>query len=82
LIASGEAIFVDDVAAAPRDRWEGSGTGYNTFISCPITTPSNSYGMLTVDAVNTDDLTEQNLSDLRLIAGILAVAFSLRNGAA
>jgi hypothetical protein len=29
-----------------------------------------------VDAVNTDDLTEENVNDLRLLAGILAVAFA------
>lgn len=76
LVKAGEALFVDDVANAPKDKWEGSGNGYNTFISCPITSPTSSYGLLTVDAVNTDDLTEQNVNDLRLVASILAPAFA------
>jgi GAF domain-containing protein len=77
LLRSGAgSLFVDDIRSAPADRWAGSGTGYNTFISCPITSPSEAYGLLTVDAPLTDDLTEEDENDLRLIAGILAMLFA------
>lgn len=77
LLVSGESMFVSDIASAP-DKWAGSGVGYNTFISCPISSPDVGYGLLTVDAKNTDDLVEEDVTDIRLLAGILANAFAER----
>lgn len=70
----GESLFVDDISKAP-ELWAGSGDGYNTFITTPITSRTDAYGLLTVDAPLTDDLTEEDENDLRLIAGILAMVF-------
>lgn len=67
----GRPLFVPDVSAAPRD-WEGSGVGYNTFIAYPITSSSDAFGLLTVDAPLTDDLTEENVSEIGLVAGVAA----------
>lgn len=76
LLDRGGSLFVDDIARAPTDRWSGSGVGYNTFISSVIDSPTGYYGLLTVDAPETDDLTEDDENDLRLIAGILAMIFA------
>ena len=76
LLEHGSSLFVDDIAKAPADEWAGSGVGYNTFISSVIATPTGAYGLLTVDAPETDDLTEDDENDLRLIAGILAMIFA------
>ena len=76
LVERGGTLFVDDIANAPADEWAGSGVGYNTFISSVIASPTGSYGLLTVDAPETDDLTEDDENDLRLIAGILATIFA------
>jgi transcriptional regulator with GAF, ATPase, and Fis domain len=74
-LRAGESLFVDDIAIAPQD-WAGSGVGYNTFITTPITSTTQGYGLLTVDAPDTDSLTEDDENDLRLIAGILAMIFA------
>ncbi|MFS0852554.1 hypothetical protein [Microbacterium sp. 179-I 3D4 NHS] len=71
----GKSLFVDDISKAPDD-WAGSGDGYNTFITTPITSATVGFGLLTVDAPETDSLTEDDENDLRLIAGILAMIFA------
>jgi len=76
LLKRGGSLFVDDIASAPVDEWAGSGVGYNTFISSVIESSTGAYGLLTVDAPLTDDLTEDDENDLRLIAGILAMIFA------
>lgn len=76
LMERGGTLFVDDIAKAPALEWAGSGDGYNTFITSVIDSPTASYGLLTVDAPSTDDLTEDDENDLRLIAGILALLFA------
>jgi len=76
-LEAGESLFVDDIARAP-EQWAGSGDGYNTFITTPIASPTVGYGLLTVDAPETDSLTEDDENDLRLVAGILAVIFAER----
>ena len=76
LLERGETVFVDDIANASADEWAGSGVGYNTFITSVIASRTGSYGLLTVDAPETDDLTEDDENDLRLIAGILAMVFA------
>lgn len=75
LALSGEHLFVDDIHNAP-EKWAGSGDGYNTFISAAITSSTTVQGLLTVDAVTTDDITEDIIPDVRLIAGVVAVLFA------
>lgn len=77
LLVTGEPLFVPDISTAP-DRWSGSGKGYDTFISCPITSTASSFGLLTVDAQYVDDLVEEDVTDIRLLAGILSGAFAQR----
>ena len=74
-LRAGESLFVDDISKAP-EQWAGSGDGYNTFITTPIASPTVGYGLLTVDAPETDSLTEDDENDLRLVAAILAVIFA------
>lgn len=74
-LEAGTSLFVDDISKAPED-WAGSGDGYNTFITTPITSATVGFGLLTVDAPETDSLTEDDENDLRLVAGILAMIFA------
>jgi hypothetical protein len=75
----GEPLFVDDIAGAPPGMWDGSGRDYNTFITTPITDGTTGYGLFTVDAPKTDDLTESDQNDFMLIAGFLAIIFAERD---
>ncbi|WP_460772336.1 hypothetical protein [Microbacterium sp. GXF7504] len=77
LLASGRHRFEDDIAGKALSDYEGSGDGYNTFISMPIQSTGNAFGLLTMDAITTDDLTESNVNDLRLVAAVLAPAVAL-----
>ncbi|WP_431278283.1 GAF domain-containing protein [Leifsonia poae] len=74
-VRSNKPLFVADIADAPND-WAGSGKGYNTFIAYPVTSSAAAYGMVTLDAVYTDDITEENVDEVGLVAGIAAVVFA------
>jgi len=71
----GQPVFVDSISNAP-ESWKGSGADYNTFITVPIVADKVGLGLLTVDAPETDDLTEDDENDLCLAAGLLAIAFA------
>lgn len=79
-LESGSPLFVDDIAKESlHGKWEGSGRDYNTFITVPITDGTTGYGLFTVDAPNTDDLTEADKGDFGLIASLLAIIFAERD---
>jgi len=74
-LRNAESVFVEDIAADAAE-WEGSGKGYNTFISTPIVSGDTGYGLLNVDAPETDDLAEDDIKELRVAASFLAIAFA------
>lgn len=79
-LESGAPLFVDDIVKESlQGKWEGSGRDYNTFITVPITDGTTGYGLFTVDAPNTDDLTEADKGDFWLIASLLAIIFAERD---
>ena len=80
LVRTGAPHFEDDIKAHPSDDYAGSGVDYNTFISVPIASATEAFGLLTVDAPHTNDLTEQHVNDFQLMAGILSIAFTGLNG--
>ncbi|MEJ1815927.1 GAF domain-containing protein [Clavibacter michiganensis] len=75
VLVQGRPLYVEDISKAP-DEWAGSGSGYKTFISVPIMSRENAYGLLTVDAPDAGSLRKDDENDLILVAGILAIIFA------
>lgn len=70
-------LFVPDIRKERPEDYLGSGNGYRTFISAPISCDPEAYGMLTVDAARPGDLIEDDVQVVRAMAKLLAVAFAL-----
>ena len=79
LVHAGGHMFVESIKDAPN-QWKGSGVGYDTFLSIPIRSSNTAYGLLTVDAPNTGDITPAIVATWRLAASVMATAFAVRNG--
>ncbi len=56
--------------------WQGSGTGYKSYIAAPIATVRGHYGMLTIDAAPKDGLTKEDLKVATLAANLLSGSFA------
>jgi GAF domain-containing protein len=71
-----KSLFIPNLKKEKPEDYGGSGNGYNTFISSQISSGTAAYGMLTVDAAKTGDLTEDDIHVVELFAGVLAIAFA------
>lgn len=71
-----DALYIADVEAGQTEGWKGSGSGYATFITAPIRADTHAYGMLTVDAPNPGDLSENDKPILVVLATLLAIALA------
>ncbi|MGU3651631.1 GAF domain-containing protein [Mycolicibacterium sp. A43C] len=71
-------IFVEDVDAVDEGspEYQGSRSGYKTFISCSIADKTSIYGMVTVDAPSVGDLTDTDRQLVGLMSDLLAIAFA------
>lgn len=69
--------FVPNVAAEPSKDYEGSGEGYQTFISVSINDGTNAYGMLTVDAPTPGALVKLDVYVLEVVSNLVAIAFAI-----
>jgi putative methionine-R-sulfoxide reductase with GAF domain len=76
-LTSGAPLFVADLTVEQLPGWQGSGKGYKTFISAPITVDGMPRGMLTVDAPTPGDLDETDSSLVESLAALVGVAFAL-----
>lgn len=76
---SGQHLFVRKISDA-SEQWKGSGVGYDTFLSIPIRSTTKTFGLLTVDAPLSGDITPAMVATWRLAAAILATIFALRDG--
>jgi GAF domain-containing protein len=73
LIDSNQARFCPDVRTEPPPGWDpAAARGYRTFLSVPVIAGGSGFGMLSVDAPDPGDLTAEDESLLRLMAGPLA----------
>lgn len=75
-------VAVDDLTKTNPDEWQGSGDGYNTFISAPIRSPEDGFGMLTMDAPAASSLPARHGPTVALFAAALGVlmAEAIRSG--
>ena len=79
LVTSDGQLRVPDVAAEPGTVWRlDGGTEHRSLLAVAVTVSNVAYGMITLDALEPDSLTADDLSLLRLVAGALAVALSIR----
>lgn len=69
-------VRVPDLADADPAEWQGTGNGYQTFISAPIRSSEDGLGLLTVDAPVADSLEERHGATLALFAAALGVLFA------
>lgn len=69
-------LFIPDLKKEKPEDYGGSGRGYRTFISVRIDSTNEVHGMLTLDAANVGDLTEDDRHVVQAFANILAIAFA------
>ncbi|WP_457317440.1 hypothetical protein [Sinomonas sp. RB5] len=67
------AKFIRDVSQVDPG-WQGSGSGYATFISAAIRSKDGPVGMLTIDAPRPGDLTGHDRAIATLAANVLSIA--------
>lgn len=68
---------LEDEATLPPE-WHGTGEQYQTFVSVVVLDESTPYGMITIDAPNVDDITEDDAFQMQLAASVAAVLFAER----
>lgn len=72
-----ETAFYPDLAAEKPDGYNGTATGYNTFISVPIFTENGVYGMVTLDALKANSLDAGHVALVELLAEIMSIPFEV-----
>lgn len=73
-----EPRFVVDVLADPPPGWDrGKRRAYRTFITVPVRSGDALVGLLTVNAVNPGELTENDVSTMQIIAALLGTAIGM-----
>jgi len=75
-------VIVEDLAKTTPGMWAGTGEGYSTFITAPIRSSKDGFGLLTIDAPKPESLDARHASTLALFASALGVFFAeaTRNG--
>lgn len=79
MVLRGESLLCPDIDVDPPPGWDRSKErDYQTFISVSVTSAETAYGMLTLDALEPDALTNDDLHLLDLMASALAAALAQR----
>lgn len=73
---SKRTLVVPDLDKEDVDTWEGTGDGYKTFITAPIRSDTEGYGLLTVDAPEPESLDRAHATSLAMFAAALAVVLA------
>ncbi|WP_140398371.1 GAF domain-containing protein [Brachybacterium massiliense] len=77
-IEHGQSYLSHNVQDDPPDGWQGTTSGYQSFMSCPVVRDgTDGLGMVTVDFERPVTLTAGDEAILRLFAGHVAVARSI-----
>lgn len=69
-------VMVQDLSKTAPGEWAGTADGYSTFITAPIRSSNEGFGLLTVDAPAPGSLEERHASTLALFASALGVFFA------
>jgi GAF domain-containing protein len=79
MVLADEDLLCEDILTDPPPGWDAAKErDYRTFISVSVIAGDTAYGMLTLDALEPGDLDADDKGLLRLMAGVLAVALSVR----
>jgi hypothetical protein len=79
MVLHDEDRICEDIDTDPPPGWDAEKErDYRTFVSVSVIAGDTAYGMLTLDALEPGDLTKDDMRLLRLMAGALAVALSIR----
>jgi GAF domain-containing protein len=79
MVLNDEDRMCEDILTDPPPGWDATKErDYRTFVSVSVIAGDTAYGMLTLDALEPGDLTRDDMRLLRLMAGALAVALSIR----
>jgi GAF domain-containing protein len=79
MVLHDEDRMCEDILTDPPPGWDATKErDYRTFVSVSVIAGDTAYGMLTLDALEPGDLTKDDMRLLRLMAGALAVALSIR----
>jgi hypothetical protein len=72
-------LLCEDILESPPQGWDTTKKrDYRTFISVSVIAGDTAYGMLTLDALEPGELTVEDKGLLRLMAGVLAAALSIK----
>jgi GAF domain-containing protein len=77
MLRRGTWTYVADLAEEPRRFWWDADRSYRTFLAGPVATPEKVIGLLTLDALRPGELAHVDLTLVRLLTGLLALAISL-----
>lgn len=73
-----QARFVVDVQASPPPGWDPNRVrAYRTFITVPVRAGDSLVGLLTVNAVNPGDLSENDVTSMQVIASLIGTAHGM-----
>jgi GAF domain len=77
MLRRGTWNYVADLAEEPRRFWWDADRRYRTFLAGPVATPEKVIGLLTLDALRPGELAHVDLTLVRLLTDLLALAISL-----
>lgn len=76
-VAGTKTAFYPDLRRERPDGYDGTMSGYDTFIAVPIWTDNGHYGMVTVDAPAAGSLTLGDVSLAELVAELMTIPFEI-----
>lgn len=79
LVTTSSQLLVGDLSADPPGPWRLDGTAaYRSLVVVAVTVGNVAHGMITLDALEPDSFDDDDVALVRLMAGLLATAMSIR----
>lgn len=79
LVTGNSQLLVDDLADGSPDLWRLDDTSaYRSLVVVAVTVGNVAYGMITLDALEPDSFDDDDVALVRLMAGLLGTALSVR----
>lgn len=78
-LLSGQPLICNDVnnPSERPEHWNGTASGYEAFVACPVVIDDEAFGMLTFDVPQTGSLDRNDANALVIFAGLAACAANL-----
>ncbi|SER22226.1 GAF domain-containing protein [Microlunatus flavus] len=79
LVTDNRPLRVDAMAEVPAGQWQLEDVdGYESLLVVPVTVANVAFGMITLDALEPGTFDDDDVALLRLMAGLLGTALSIR----